>query len=484
VLNACDINEILSFPQTIVSNARKPVAPRRAAGEVRLRRPVIRRTAAPDAIEASCNQRESTIEIIRGLKLIKPSEAKKMLRFVVALLVLLVTLPNVWAQAVAPAPPSDAATDLAPIRLAQAQPETQAPRRSPSASLSYSAMKDKYNKWTVGLAAGLYEGAGTRMAAELAKALEDDDNMRVLPLLTKGLFGNVYDLLYLKGIDIAIVNGDILEHFKTAEETGIATQRINYIANLYVGEVHILVRPEINSIQDLAGKVVNFNVKSSATGFTGPIIFDRLGIKVIPNFDPHLKAVAEMTTSQNVAAVAFVSSKPLSQFQKTFPPGFKFIPVPYNSKLSDLYLPSDLTSKDYPGLVPEGRPVQTVAVPTVLAAYDWPKDNDRHRRMVRFIDALFDRLPVLQSTAGNHPKWKEMSLSGTVPGWKRFPPMQQKIEAAQAAANRPGGLMPVSTGDSATDADMARQVSRKMSSDPKEQERLFKDFMEWAKTRR
>ena len=76
-LSAFDINETLSFPQTIVSNARKPVAPQRAAGEIRMRRPVIRRTAAPDALEARCNQRESTIEIIRGMKLIKPSEAKK-----------------------------------------------------------------------------------------------------------------------------------------------------------------------------------------------------------------------------------------------------------------------------------------------------------------------------------------------------------------------------------------------------------------------
>jgi TRAP-type uncharacterized transport system substrate-binding protein len=408
-----------------------------------------------------------------------------MLQFVLALLVLLVAAPNVWAQAVAPAASSDIATDLAPIRLAQAQVQPQAQRRAgPATSLSYSAMKDKYNKWTVGLAAGLYEGAGTRMAAELAKALEDDENMRVLPLLTKGLFGNVYDLLYLKGIDVAIVNGDILEHFKTSEEAGIATQRINYIANLYVGEVHILVRPEINSIQDLAGKVVNFNTKSSATGFTGPIIFDRLGIKVIPNFDPHLKAVAEMTTSPAVAAVAFVSSKPLSQFQKTFPPGFKFIPVPYNSKLSDLYLPSDLTAKDYPGLVPEGRSVQTVAVPTVLAAYDWPKDNDRHRRMVRFIDALFERLPTLQSTAGNHPKWKELSLSGTVPGWKRFPPMQLRLEAALAAQAAAPQSSPARVDDAAAAIDMARQVSRKMSNDPKEQERIFKDFMEWTKTRR
>jgi TRAP-type uncharacterized transport system substrate-binding protein len=407
-------------------------------------------------------------------------------QILLALLVLLVGAPHVWGQGAAREPLAEVAKDLSPLRLAQAEtPATQRAAR-PNAPVSYSAMKDKYNKWTIGLAAGLYEGAGTRMAAELAKALEDDENMRVLPLLTKGLFGNVYDLLYLKGIDVAIVNGDILEHFKTSEEAGIVTQRINYIANLYVGEVHILARPEINSIQDLAGKVVNFNTKSSATGYTGPIIFERLGIKIIPNFDPHLKAVAEMTTSPNVAAVAFVSSKPLSQFQKSFPPGFKFISVPYNSKLSDLYLPSDLTAQDYPGLVPEGRTVQTVAVPTVLAAYDWPKDNDRHRRMVRFIDALFERLPLLQKTAGNHPKWKDLSLSGTVPGWKRFPPMQQRLEAAQAAAavSRPDSARPGRVEDAETDVELARQVGRRMSNDPKEQERIMKNFIEWSKSRR
>jgi TRAP-type uncharacterized transport system substrate-binding protein len=391
---------------------------------------------------------------------------------------LLVSTAPLRAQ-VAPIAAPEVAANPAPFKLAQAQSQAQTQRRAPPAKPSYADMKDKYNKWTIGLAAGLYEGAGTRMASELAKAVEDDENMRVLPLLTKGLFGNIYDLLYLKGIDVAIVNGDILEHFKTSEESGVVTQRINYIANLYVGEVHILVRPEINSIQDLAGKVVNFNTKSSATGYTGPIIFDRLGIKVIPNFDPHLKAVAEMTSSQNVAAVAFVSSKPLSQFQKSFPPGFKFIPVPYNSKLSDLYLPSDLTPQDYPQLVPANTKVETVAVPTVLAAYDWPEDNDRHRRMVRFIDKLFERLPELQQTAGNHPKWKELSLAGQVPGWKRYPPMQKRLDAAQAemAARGPSsGASP--------DIEMARQVARRMSNDPKEQERIVREFMEWAKTRR
>jgi TRAP-type uncharacterized transport system substrate-binding protein len=377
---------------------------------------------------------------------------------------LFITAPPLRAEEARPSPQ---ATE-APIVLAEVQ------QKRAARPASYSEMKDRYNKWTVGLAAGLFEGAGTRMAAELAKALEDDENMRVLPLLTKGLFNNVFDLLYLKGIDIAIVNGDILEHFKTAENAGIVTQRINYIANLYVGEVHILARPEINSIKDLAGKVVNFNTKSSATGYTGPIIFERLGIKVLANFDPHTKAVAEMQQGSGVAAVAFVSSKPLPQFLKTFPPGFKFLEVPYTPKLAELYLPSDLNSQDYPGLVPPGQKIDTVAVPTVLAAYDWPEDNDRHRRMVRFIDKLFERLPELQQTAGNHPKWKELSLAGQVPGWKRYPPMQKRLEAAQAELA--AGTVP--------DINMARQIARGMSNDPKEQERIVKDFMEWAKTRR
>jgi TRAP-type uncharacterized transport system substrate-binding protein len=344
---------------------------------------------------------------------------------------------------------------------------------------TYAQMKDKYNKWTVGLAAGLYEGAGTRMASELAKALQDDENLRVLPLLTAGLFANVYDLLYLKGIDVAIVNGDILEHFKKSEESGIVTQRINYIANLYVGEVHILARPEINSINDLAGKVVNFNVKSSATAYTGPLMFERLGIKVIPNFDPHLMAVAEMAASDRVAALAFVSSKPLQQFQKNFPPGFKFLSVPYDRRLEDLYLPSNLTPQDYPGLIRQGERVETVAVPTLLAAYDWPADNDRHRRMVRFIDALFDRLPVLQSTPGNHPKWKDINLAGQIPGWKRFPPMQRRLDVALNELTGSSGAS-----GRTVDINMARQIARKLSNDPGEQERIVKEFLEWAKTRK
>ena len=113
-------------------------------------------------------------------------------------------------------------------------------------AVSEQAHKERINAWTVGLAAGRIEGAPLQFAAELARVLDDGDNMRVLPIVTRGPFDNVYDLLYLRGVDAAIVYGDVLDHFKTKPEFANAWRRINYLLSLFPSEVHVFVRPEIN----------------------------------------------------------------------------------------------------------------------------------------------------------------------------------------------------------------------------------------------
>src|SRR5947208_1498204 len=75
------------------------------------------------------------------------------------------------------------------------------------------SLKSTLNAWTVGLAAGQLEGAPLRFAADLARVLDDGDNMRVVPMVTRGPFDNVFDLLYLRGVDAAIVHGDVLDYF-------------------------------------------------------------------------------------------------------------------------------------------------------------------------------------------------------------------------------------------------------------------------------
>ncbi len=100
-----------------------------------------------------------------------------------------------------------------PIVLAQAAKARPPARPTPAATEQ--AHKDRINAWTLGLAAGRLEGAPILFASELARVLDDGDNMRVLPIVTRGPFDNVYDLLYLRGVDAAIVYGDVLDHFKS-----------------------------------------------------------------------------------------------------------------------------------------------------------------------------------------------------------------------------------------------------------------------------
>ena len=111
--------------------------------------------------------------------------------------------------------------------------------------------------------------------------------------------------------------------------------------HLFPSEVHVFVRPEIKSLQDLAGKPVNFNTRGTAAAYSGPLIFDRLGIKIDAKFDPHPSAMGDMANSDKYAAVVFVSTKPLDPFVKRkWPDGFKFLPVPLTEKLEEYYLPA------------------------------------------------------------------------------------------------------------------------------------------------
>src|SRR6476660_2710915 len=101
-------------------------------------------------------------------------------------------------------------------RLTQAA--AKAPPRAPTAAASGEKDKvTKINQWTVGLAAGLPEGTILRFATEIARNLNDGEELRILPIITPGAASNITDLLYLKDMDIAIVHADVFQHFRTAD---------------------------------------------------------------------------------------------------------------------------------------------------------------------------------------------------------------------------------------------------------------------------
>jgi hypothetical protein len=70
--------------------------------------------------------------------------------------------------------------------------------------------------------------------------------------------------------------------------------------------------------------------------------------------------------------------------------------------------------------VPE-EGTETLAVGAVLAAYGWPPGSERHNKVSRFVDALAANFEVFLRPP-RHPKWREVNLAATVPGWTRFSP--------------------------------------------------------------
>src|SRR3954454_5557597 len=242
---------------------------------------------------------------------------------------------------------------------------------------SQAQIRDRLNAWTVGLAGGLLEGAPIHFATEMARVVSDGGVVQVLPIVTRGPTENVNDLLYLKGIDAAIINSDSLEEYKS--QVPQIQQRITYILSLFPSELHIFVRPEVKSLADLAGKKVNFNTQGTAAAYSGPLIFSRLGLDVEKMFIPHPVALEQLRRGE-IAGVVFVTSKPVDAFAKgKWDDGFKFLPVEYGSKFEDYYLPSYLDPTDYPNLIAKGDRISTIAVPTILSAYNWRIGSDRYR---------------------------------------------------------------------------------------------------------
>ena len=314
---------------------------------------------------------------------------------------------------------------LASVILAVQPVHVEAQTHTLQSAPTHASGKEKMNAWTVGLAGGLLEGAPIRLAAEIARVVDDGPNLHILPIVTRGATENLNSLLYLRGVDTAIINSDALEEYKIQVPT--IQQRITYLLNLFPSELHIFVRPEIASLQDLVGKKVNFNTQGTAAAYSGPLIFSRLGINAENTYIPHQVALEQMRKGE-MAAVVFITSKPVDAFVRgRWDPGFKFLPVAYERKFEDYYLPAMLEASEYPNLIKQGERVSTIAVPTVLVAFNWPTKSNRYQRIARFVDYLFSRIDRLQAP-GFDPKWKSINLAATVPGLTRFAAAQSWLD--------------------------------------------------------
>jgi uncharacterized protein len=337
-------------------------------------------------------------------------------------------------------------------------------------------LRERKNQWTVGLVGGLFEGTFMRFAEEIRKVVDEGDEMRLLPIVSRGSAANLEDLLYLRGVDIAVTQTDIFEYFRTQRKIPNLEQRVHYLLRFPVAEVQIIARKETTSIEQLRGKKVHFALPGGASTITGVIALQRLGIEVEQVTGEITGGVNELVKGE-VDALMRVVQKPVGYLSR-IPAnlGLHMLSVPYSKQLTDLYALAELTNADYPNLVAPGERVDTIAVPSVLAVYNWPKTTDRYRRVERFVQRLFANFDKLQNPP-YHAKWKDVNLAASIPGWTRFSVAEtelQQYKRSRGIAEQPADIeleFRTFVGN------LTQRDGRTRS--PAELQALFREFLQW-----
>ena len=107
--------------------------------------------------------------------------------------------------------------------------------------------------------------------------------------------------------------------------------------------------------------------------------------------------------------------------------------------------------------------VQTCALPI--------SGPERYRKVTRFVRAFFEQLHDLQAPP-HHPKWRDIDVAASVPGWTRFAAAKQWITKAELGIH-----------DSSRDARLLEGVAQREAAALKPQERnaLFTEFVDYQK---
>ncbi len=280
------------------------------------------------------------------------------------------------------------------------------------------AQRKIINQGVLGILGDGVRGSQIELLGDLATVLDDGYDMRILPIAGKGSVRAIEDLLLLRGVDIALVQADVLDYYKRSNLFPNISQKLQYITKLYNEEMHILASKDITSITELRGKKVNFGPPSSGSYLTASLIFGKLQINVEARSEDYQIALERLRQGE-IEAWVRVGAKPLLQMEN-LPDweGVHFLPIP-QSVAAGPYVTAQLSSRDYPNLVAEREVIDTIAVGSVMAVYNWPRNSRKRQQLRDFaqrFSSSFDRL----LGAAFHPKWREVDLSEDVPGWNRF----------------------------------------------------------------
>ncbi|MGH1483464.1 MAG: TAXI family TRAP transporter solute-binding subunit [Geminicoccales bacterium] len=268
---------------------------------------------------------------------------------------------------------------------------------------------------------------GSDLSSDLSEILQDvadvtseETEIRVLSILGDGSLNNLNDLLYLQGIDAALVQSDILLKYRETSAVRGLENKLAYIAQLGATVSHLLTNESNTTISALEGKRVFMGERGSGDFITANNIFERLEISINAVSDlSHPEALAQLKSGE-LDAVFWMDVPSIGLLNLVDPSeGLHLLHIPTQGIDPNTYQRQELTHDDY-RIIPKEEAIQTAAAQIALIAYSWPSDHPRHAKMKRFTEIFAGKTEILRN-GDYHRSFKNADFHGDVQsGWKFY----------------------------------------------------------------
>jgi uncharacterized protein len=295
---------------------------------------------------------------------------------------------------------------------------------------------ERINAGAVALVADQLGSQSLNYAADLADVLGHENDLRILPIAGHGPVEAIRDIIYLRGIDGAIVPSDVLAYMKKQNMLEDLDENIAYLARFGSPQLHIIARKDIAALGDLAGRRVNIGSAAEARFVTASLVFETLGLKIEPVEGNELDAVQQLRKG-DVDAIVLVAEQPSPFAAELAKDGkFKLLSVAMDDELGKTYLPSMLSDPAYAGLLGGEGGLETLSMSYVFAVFNAEKGTERYNKFKKLADALYAAIGDLQS-GRRYADWSHVNMSASVPGWTRYATAEEWLAQKRKKPDKP-----------------------------------------------
>ena len=244
----------------------------------------------------------------------------------------------------------------------------------------------------------------------LAKSLDHEGALRVLPVLGEGSIQAMQDITQFSALDSALVTSDSLAYVKAQNLVGTDEQKFSYITAIKPLPIMLIARKNIANITALAGKRIATGPAYSASFATGEMVLGAMEIPFLRVAQTQDAAIEALANGKADAALVLGTPKNLNRLQAG---DFHILPIVMPTELTQTYSRNTLSNKDAPNLLANNQKIESISTQLLLAVNDQHFDAQQRNRLKQFETEIF--------------KQADFASKAQIEGWARQQDAQNQL---------------------------------------------------------